>query len=318
MCRRLTFVLVTVVALAMPAVASATPPAALSTDPMPVTCGHLTSVNLFLDHDMTCALFAQMSFPFQHYTLDLRGHTLSGFSAPPFVGEIASVDVRNGTLFRAGLDDHGGRMENLHIVESTIGVSGGALTGSHVESSIVTIWASRSEVTHNTIRGGSGVGIDDINRGISDYQISWNDISASTTAGLHYCVPAQFWGEVSGSMAANHIHDNAGPGIQLCRDVENLAKNVIAFNVIDHNAGAGIQLDPSTAARNPVTPPSGPIQIGANLLIANQGAGVDATWIPGLPNQIVDLGSDIALFNQKRCVGVRCSLDFTSGHGLGA
>jgi hypothetical protein len=36
-----------------------------------------------------------------------------------------------------------------------------------------------------------------------------------------------------------------------------------------------------------------------------------------VPSQIVDLGGNLSLFNAKKCIGVRCLLDFTSGHHFG-
>ena len=97
-----------------------------------------------------------------------------------------------------------------------------------------------------------------------------------------------------------------------CGAVQNFSTLNITFNIVDHNGGARISTT-GTAVEGLHIPAGGPITITANLAISNHGAGIDGESIPGTPSQVHDGGYTVALFNQKRCVGVRCALDLT-GH----
>jgi hypothetical protein len=310
-----------IIALAVPSTrAEATTPPAVTPTPID-SCGPIdsnASSSFVLTTDLTCNLLSQV-FPPRHVSIDLAHHTLTGTGTLQPPGDPGSVDVRDGTLVHTGFDENGGTLQDLRIVDSVIGVDrSGTLTRSTVENTTTIIWGSGARITHNRIKGGNGIGIDDVFRGISNYEISSNDISRSTGSGIGYGFSFVFGtgGEITGSMVANHIHDNTGGGIRLGGAVQNFGLNTIAFNLIDHNGGDGILVD-GPHATDVVSTPNGPIKIGANLLIANQGAGVDAQWVPGVPSQIVDLGGNLSLFNAKRCIGVRCLLDFTSGHHFG-
>jgi hypothetical protein len=93
-----------------------------------------------------------------------------------------------------------------------------------------------------------------------------------------------------------------------------IGKVTVSFNLLDHNTGDGIELQPLQPTN---VPPSavlfGPLVIGHNLTFRNGGAGVDVAWTQGIPSKIVDDGGNIALFNGATCTGVRCIGDFTSG-----
>ena len=298
--------------------------AAPASDPTPVgppiefECGHSypTGTNFVLTHDVNCDVFGILSYPYRGYTLDLQGHTLTVSSSDTlsqYPQEIVSgASITNGTLVNAGIFLYG-HVDRVRVVHSAIGLAPASrLTHSVLTDSSAWVEGSQAQVTENVIRGGRGIIIDDVPKVTDDFLVARNDVSGSTQAGITYCVPYFLQAnDVGGTIAANHSSRNAGPGIQICGAVQNFSTLTIAFNLVDHNAGAGI----STTGSAPYSssfPAGGPFTITANLAVANGGAGIDGEWVPGMPSQVRDGGYNVALFNQKRCVGVRCALDLTS------
>jgi hypothetical protein len=135
--------------------------------------------------------------------------------------------------------------------------------------------------------------------------VAFNDIRQSTGAGVTYCIPIFFGADdVTGSIAGNTIAHNTGPGVQFCESILNLGRTYIAFNNIDRNGGDGISVTGDAGPNPPIT--GGPVIIGVNVLQHNQGAAVEALWVPGRPSGIVDAGFNFSLHNGAPCVGVTC------------
>jgi hypothetical protein len=276
------------------------------------TCGSIISVDTVLTQDLHC----DQAFPFLQIndgvTLDLNGHRLSGDAAGGMPQAIIVGNIKNGTLKDVAFEEVGGTLDKLNVRGGAIRVDRNAtLSHSSVRDSNVFVTGTDAQVVHDMIRGGGGVIIDDIDHGIQNFLIGFNDISHSTGPGVTYCIPIFFEAnDVTGSVAFNVIENNTGPGVQFCNAVQNLGQTNVAFNVISHNGGDGISVSGQPGPDPTVV--GGPVRIGANILVHNVGAGVEATWVPGLPSGIVDLGSDFGFFNGAPCLGVICTPDIVS------
>lgn len=294
----------------MPAVATdlpCTPPTYPST---------FLSASVRLDHDVTCPVGTEWNVG-PGTTVDLNGHTVTVDVDPRFHCTRSAGDpfctfnvqggtLRNGKLVGADVfvndysTSHGLATQLTLTRDASLSLNGGLATNNVLVGGGVEITGGGA-ISHSWLVESY---IDMVNsiRGLS-FTVTDNIIvnSPGTGVGLYsyFCCP----NDTQGRIERNLIIGSTRDGIAITGALDDLGPVSISHNIVAGSGGNGIEL--SGGARDF---PGGPVTIGGNLALFNNGHGIDAPWVPGEPSQVIDAGRNTALFNQTRpqCVGVHC------------
>lgn len=265
-----------------------------------------------LNHDLSCHGHVEWSIG-TGATLDLRGHTVTvddqfhcQVNLPPCTFDVVGGTLRNGQLRGADVNVRDGRADHLVVHGGLIQITrAGEVTSSLIDRGRM-VMASGGRLTRSLVIGGAGVELNNTNRAIQGFVVSDNLILNNATAGLHLKPTFFHPDDVNGTIERNVIAGNAGHGLHLEGDLQDLGGVTISRNLVSGNRGSGIMVSGST----PVIPAivGGPVTIADNVVLANRGRGIDAPWSPEGPTGVVDGGHNVALFNRTRpaCVGVAC------------